>query len=348
MPAPPDGGLGTGGGASDLAPPPGRAPVPLVSRRLSRSALVGLVAWSALLFVRLDVGGALEFQAHLVLVAPLVLVPLLVDAALPFTFDDRVDPALVAASWLVLPGALAAAASFLVPAGTLAGALVLPWGLATVAVAGWGLRTAWDRWRVGGLDVPEGVLAVGLASLPGGAAWLFAARTGGEPGPLVALLGAAHVHYAAFAAAVWSGLLGRALAGRGVVFRRVHAAAAVGLVAGFWLGALGAAAGGGTLETLGGGVLAASAVATGGLGVALGPALNDRSAGLMVAVSGGALALAMGLSLTDAGLGPAGGAWTLPRHGWLDAVGFGLWGALGWRRLRPRPAPLVAGGVAPA
>ena len=24
--------------------------------------------------------------------------------------------------------------------------------------------------------------------------------------------------------------------------------------------------------------------------------------------------------------------WMLSRHGWLDGIGFGLWGALGWRR----------------
>ena len=333
--------------------------MPTVSRRLSRSALVGLVVWSGLLLVPLGGDGALELGAHLVLLAPLVLVPLYLDAALPFTVDRRTDPVLATASWLILPGALAAAASFLTPAGPLAGALVVPWGLATAAVAAWALRTAWRRWRGGGLGAPEAVLAVGLASLPGGAVWLFFARAGLDPGPygpLVVLLTAAHFHYAAFAAAVWSGLLGRALADRSAGLRRAHAASAAGLVVGFWLVAFGIAAsrgpaGGAVLETVGVVVLVVSAVATGGLGVALGPTLDDRWGGLMVAVSGASLAFAMGLSLwfnvgPRLGVGSPDVAWMLPRHGWLNAVGFGLWGALGWRRLRPRPAPPASAGVA--
>ena len=323
-----------------------------VSRRLSRSALVGLVVWSALLFMPVGGGGVMELGAHLVLLAPLVLVPLFVDAVL--SADGRADPLLRLASWSILPGALAAAASFLVPVGAVAGALVVPWGLATGAVAGWALRTAWRRHRAGGLDVAEGAIAVGLASVPGGAVWLFFARTGLDPGPygpLVVLLTAAHFHYAAFAAPVWSGLLGRALAGRGGALRRAHAASVVGLVVGFWLVAFGIAAsrgpaGGAILETIGVVVLVVSAVATGALGLAVGPTLGDRWGGLMVAVSGGALVLAMGLSLwfnvgPRLGIGSPDIAWMLPRHGWLNAVGFGLWGAIGWRRLRPGPAPLV-------
>ena len=347
--------FGAGGAVRSPAPTPpfGSAPVLVVSRRLSRSAFAGLVAWSALLFVPLEGGAALELGAHLVLLAPLVLVPLYLDAAVPFTFEARPDPVLSAASWLVLPGALAAAASFVVPVGAVAGALVALWGLATAAVAAWALRGAWARYRARTLDAPEAVLAVGLASLPGGAVWLFFARTGIDPGPygpLVVLLTAAHFHYAAFAAAVWSGLLGRALAGHGEGLRRAHAASAVGLVVGFWLVAFGIAAsrgpaGGAALETVGVVVLVVSAVATSVLGLVVGPTLGDRAGGLMVAVSGGALALAMGLALwfnvgPRLGVGSPDITWMLPNHGWVGAVGFGLWGALGWRRLRPRPAVL--------
>ncbi|MDT0630302.1 YndJ family transporter [Rubrivirga sp. S365] len=333
--------------------------MPALSRRLSRSALVGLVAWSALLFVPLAGGAAHELGAHLVLLAPLVLVPLYLDAALPASFERRTDPALAAASWLILPGALAAAGSFLVPVGMWAGALVVPWGLATAAVAVWALRGAWRRHQAGTLDAAEVVLAAGFASLPGGAVWLGFARAGIDPGPygpLVVLLTAAHFHYGAFAAAVWSGLLGRALPA-GSRLRPAWAATAAGLVVGFWLVAFGIAASGGpaggpALETVGVALLTASAMGTGALGVALGPTLADRWAGLMVAVSGGALALAMGLAVWFH-LGPRLGIaspdvlWMLPRHGWLNAVGFGLWGALGWRRLRPRPARAAAPAAPP-
>ena len=61
----------------------------------------------------------------------------------------------------------------------------------------------------------------------------------------------------------------------------------------------------------------------------------------MVAVSGGALALAMVLAgwfqFGDRlGLAPPDIAWMTARHGWRNAFGFGLWGALGWRRVRPQ------------
>ena len=331
--------------------------MPALSRRLSRSAFAGMVAWMALLFVPLGVGGGVTDEAaHLVLLAPLVLVPLYLDAAVPFSFGARAPRLLAAASWLLLPGALAAAASFLVPVGPVAGALVAPWGLATATVALWGLDRARDLWRSGGLDAAEAVLTAGLAALPGGAVWLFFSRAGIDPGPYgeaVVLLTAAHFHYAAFAAAVWSGLLGRALARPGL--RRAHAALALALVGGFWLVAAGIALGGGpvggaAVETVGVVVLAAGAVGMGGLGLAVAPALGDRTSALMVAVSGGALALAMGVAVwfhvgPRLGVGSPDVAGMLGPHGWLNAVGFGLWGALGWRRLRPRGRSVGGGGV---
>ena len=330
--------------------------MPALSRRLSRSAFAGMVAWMALLFAPLGVGGgAAEAAAHLVLLAPLVLVPLYLDAAVPFSFEARAPRLLAAASWLVLPGALAAAASVLVPAGALAGALVAPWGLATAAVALWGLDRARDLWQAGRLDAPEAVLTAGLAALPGGAVWLFLSRAGIDPGygEVVVLLTAAHFHYAAFAAAVWSGLLGRALAGRPGL-RRAHAALAAGLVGGFWLVAVGIALGGGpaggaAVETIGVVVLAAGAVGTGALGLAVAPGLGDRTSALMVAVSGGSLALAMAFAVwfhagPGLGVGSPDVVGMLAPHGWLAAIGFGLWGALGWRRLRPRPAAVEVAG----
>ena len=301
---------------------------------------------------------------HLVLLAPLVLVPLLLDAAVPVSFSERPSRLLEAASWLVLPGALAASAAFLVPrdaapvlvpAGGLAisitGVLVVPWGIATGLVAAWALRGIVQRARSARLDAPEAVLSAGLTMLPGGAVWLFVERSGIDPGAygaLVALLTAAHVHYAAFAVPVWSGLLGRALSREAPGLRRASALLGGGVVVGFWLVAVGIGQGRGPLggspvETVGVLVLTLSAVGVGVLGLVVAPRLGDRWSGAMVAVSGGALALAMALAFWFH-LGPRFRvdspdiAWMLQRHGWLNAVGFGLWGALGWRRLRPRPA----------
>lgn len=326
--------------------------MPALSRRLSWSAFVGLVVWAALLVAPLQTGSGLEeLTAYLVLLAPLVLVPLFLDAAIPASFSADVPRLLTVVSWALLPGAVAAAAAFLVPVGTASGALAVPWLVATSALALWAVRQAWSRLRDRRLGPSEAVLHVGLAALPGGAAWLLFARAGIDPGlygSLVVLLTAAHFHYGAFAAPVWSGLLGRVLVDRPPPLRRLNAVLGVGLVVGFWLVAAGITAGGrpaggSAAETAGAVVLTLSAVGTGLLGLSVAPSFGDRWAGVMVAVSGGALALAMGLALwSNLGARLVDGApdvaWMVPRHGWLVAVGFGLWGGLGWRRLRPRPA----------
>lgn len=323
-------------GASLPAPP---LPMPALSRRLSQSALVGLAVWAGLLFVPLGGGAGADLGAHLTLLGPLVLVPLYLDAALPASFAPSADPLLTAASWLILPGALSAAASFVVGPGALATALAAPWGAAAALVAAWGVRVAWRRLRAGTLDVPEAALAVGSVALVGGAAALAVAV---PSGPLVA----AYAGHGAFAVAVWAALLGRTLAGRGAGLRRAHAASAAGLAVGSGLAAVGAVApGGAALGAAGAAVAAASAAAMGALGLAVGPSLDDRAGGLMVAASGGALAVTAALALW---LAATAAADALGRYGWLSAVGFGLWGALGWRRFRPRPARAAGAGPARA
>ena len=317
--------------------------MPAVSLRLARSALVGMVVWMGLLFVGLAVApGPAEEVAHLVALAPLVLVPLFLDASVPASF--RPAPAsLRAASWLVGPGALGAAASLVVPAGALAGALAGLWLVAAAAVAWWALAEAVGQWRTGALGSAEAVLAVGWAMVPGGAVWLVLARAGVETGygELVGLLTATHFHYAGAFAAVWAGLLGRRVGPS-----RLHAALSAALVVGFWGVALGIAwgrapVGGSGLETVGVVALTLAAVAFGTWGVVEAGRVESRLSGLMVAVSGGALVLAMGLALwfhVGARLGGAAPdvGWMAARHGALNAYGFGLWGALGWRRLRPK------------
>ena len=229
----------------------------------------------------------------------------------------------------------------------MAGALVVPWALAAAAVAWWALAEGVRQWRAGGLDAPEALLALGWATLPGGAAWLFLGRAGIDTGygGLVDLLTAAHFHYAGALAAVWAGLLGRTLGPR---LRRVHAPLAVGLVLGFWGVAVGIAlsrgpAGGSPVETVAVVVLAVSAVGLGVLALIRAGGFESRASGGMVAISGGSLALALGLAVwfhvgTRAGTRAPAIDWMVDRHGWLVAFGFGLWGALGWRRIRPRPA----------
>lgn len=327
------------------------------SRLFTRAAFVGLVVWVALLFVPLpsaldgDLGGPLALATHLLLLAPLVLVPLYVDAAVPFTLDGRVDGALAVAARLIVPGSLAAAASVLVPTGAFAGGVAAVWLLPTLAVAVWGVRHVLRQRQARALMAPEAAIGAGLVVLPVGAVALVLARWGVDPepyGPLVMLLTAVHLHYAGFVAPLWAGLLGRALAGARPGGLAVYRPLALALVVGALLVALeiglGRSPGGGTLmETVGVIVWATGAIGLGVLGLLTAPRLESRGGSLMVAVSAGALILGMGLALWFT-LGPrlegeaVDVAWVLPRHGWLNAIGLGLWGALGWRQLRPRPA----------
>lgn len=303
-----------------------------------------MVAWVVLLFVPLATGsGAEEEAGHLVLMAPLVLAPLFLTASVPASFGAA-PRALSAVSWALLPGALGAAASLVVAPGPLAGALAALWLVpATVLAAWWVAGAVRDRARLG---AAEAALALGWATLPGGAVWLVLARSGADTGysSLVALLTAAHFHFAGAFVLIWAGLLGRTLAPR---WRPLHAGLVVGLVLGFWGVAAGIALGrgpanGSAVEAVGVALLCLSAVGTGVLGVVRAGRIEDRKTSVMLAVSGGSLVLAMGLAGwfqfgARLGLGQPDVGWMVARHGALNAYGFALWGALGWRRLRPRP-----------
>ena len=318
----------------------------MTSRRFLITAFLGALVWVLLLGMPLGVERGPEvLAARLLLLAPLVLVPLLLDAA-TVGGSSRV---LRAISWLLGPSALAVVASFLVPVGRAAGSLAAVWFVPTLLIAGWGARHALRLRRGGWLNAPEAVLAVGCLGLPGGAVWLVLTRAGIDPGPygsLVVLLTAVHFHYAAFVAPVWAALLGRATRRLLPAARRAFAVLGAGLVAGTPLVAVGIAlsgapAGAAPIETVGVVVLTASAIGLAVLGLVVAPRLAGRGAPLMVGVSAAAFLGAMALSLwfnVGARLGVASPdlLWMLPRHGWLGGVGFGLWGALGWRRAARR------------
>ena len=322
-------------------------PDPFVSRRLTRSAFLGVLVWMGLLFVPLSIGaGPMALGAHLLLLAPLVLVPLFLDAAA----SARPSRFVGWASYGLAPAALAFASSFLLPTGSVAALLVVPWAVVTGLIALDALGRVWALWTERRWDAAEVVLAAGFGMLPGGAVWALLSRAGIDPGPygeLVVLLTAVHFHYAAFVAQVWAGLLGRFVAEAGPVWRRVYAAFGMGVVVGTPLVAIGIAvsrgpAGGAPIETVGVVLLTVSAIGLGALGLAMAPRVDDRWAGVMLAVSSGSLVAAMGLALWfnvggRFGLASPDILWMLPRHGWLNAIGFGLWGALGWRRIRPLP-----------
>ena len=320
------------------------------SRRFAQAALAGLVVWCALLLVPLAPGvGVFGLTSRLVLLALLVVIPLLLGTACDVWGEDARP--LRWASRSALAAALLAAAAFLAPTGPRAGVFTLGWAAFSLLVSLEGMRRLLAMWKDGLWRAEEVVLALGMVALPGGAAWLAMARAGIDPGPygpLVVLLTAVHFHYAAVIAPLWAGFLGREIRQRWLAAHRAFAVLASAVVAGTPLVAFGIAlsqtpAGGSLPETFGVLLLTVGAIGIGVLALGLAPRLEDRWGGLFVGISGAALVLAMTLALwfhlgDRLGLGAPDVAWMVPRHGWLNGVGFALWGALGWRRLRPRAA----------
>ncbi len=331
------------------------------SRRFARAAFAGALVWCVLLWVPLAPGaGVFDLVSRLVLLAVLVVVPMLLESACDLWGNDSL--AMRLASRGVLAASLLAAAAFLAPTGPRAGVLTLAWGVVSLVVAAEGARRLLAMWRAGLWRAEEVVLSLGLAALPGGAAWLTMTRWGIDPGPygpLIVLLTAIHFHYAAVIVPLWAGFLGREIRQRWGGAHLAYTVLAGAAIAGTPLVALGIAlsrtpAGGTLAETLGVLLLTVGAIGLGVLALGIAPRMDDRWGGVFVGVSGGSLLLAMLLALWfhlgDAlGIGAPDVAWMVPRHGWLNGVGFALWGALGWRRLRPAGplAPEATPGTAP-
>ena len=311
------------------------------ARILTRSAVVGGLVWMGLLFAPLAVAGPLADVATVLLLGVLVVVPLALDVAATPSRDGRnAIPYRLAV--LVHPiGALGACASFFVPAGQTAAVLVAPWMLFTVFVALEGLRRLLEHIKTRTLSVHVLVTSVGFLYLPGGSGWLFLSRLGADPGPygeLIVLLTAVHFHFAAFVAPVWAGKLGSSAAADRSKTYPAFRVLGIGLVAGTPLVALGIA-GSPTIETIGVMLLTASAFGLGSMGLLQAPRFPDRPGAIMLGLSAASLCLAM-LWAFAFNLGPRFG-WPspdviamIPRHGWLNGVGFGLIGMLAWRRLR--------------
>ncbi len=224
-------------------------PADPVLRRLQSAALLGALAWLALLPVPVDGGGMSGAVSRWSMLALLVVVPLgmalLVearDASIGRASEDAQDPAradqrsgrdLPAGLGLLLPAAGGlASASLLMPTGPAAGILALPWiGLALGVTGHRGrqlLADALDRgdgsgrgrvmvslgWPARLADATwwaERCAWIALLWWSVGAAWLLATRLALDLGygALVARLTVAHFHYAGFGAAVLVVMAGR-------------------------------------------------------------------------------------------------------------------------------------------
>jgi hypothetical protein len=182
-------------------------------RWLDVSALGGAVAAIASLAVDITSPIALPLVDRLVVLGPLVVAPLAVEAGLrpwPTAPLERRLAALIART---LPFAAGAAlAATLLGTGPLAAVFATLWLIETLLIAALGLVRTLARGRS---PLHELAIDVGHLYLPIGAVWFLASRLRIELmgfGHVIVLLTAAHFHFAGLAAPVIAGQVGRLIA----------------------------------------------------------------------------------------------------------------------------------------
>jgi hypothetical protein len=205
-----------------------------MKRSFSWQSLVGGAAWLILVLWLRPAPLEIGWVNALLLLGSLVIVPLGLGLALRSPGAGAAFRPLRLAASLQFPCALLLAASFAVPAGPGAAALALPWLAVTGLIAFGGLARLWQR-RF--LPWAELCFDAGLLYLAVGGGWTVLA--GGEIRPLgfalpIVLLTAVHFHYAGFALPLLTGLAGRSL-GNGFLTR----SAALGVIAGVPMVAVG-------------------------------------------------------------------------------------------------------------
>ena len=220
---------------------------------------IGLAAWVVALVA---LPATVPLQARVLLLAPLVIVPRLLDAV---PLGSRLLPV---EAPLALTAALPLLAAVAIPVGPPAAVLAVPW---LALCAAFGLAAAWRGIRqLPSLLVPARAAELGLLAAFGflavAALFLFFDRLGFQPGgfsPDIILLTAIHFHFAGFGLLLVASLLAARRPRVGV--------AAVGLLVGIPVTAAGFVTGSTPLSAIG-------ALVTGlsGVGVAL-ALLVDRS-----------------------------------------------------------------------
>lgn len=183
----------------------------------------GAVFWAlALLLPLADAIGHVALVERIIALGPLVVVPL----ALSATSAPR--PPMWARIGLFFAALCVLVSMLWWPRGQIAAALVVPWIVATMALALSAARRLLARRGV--RPLAETCIDAGFIYLPVGALWLAASRLGFRPMSFsddIVLLTAAHFHYAGLAAPVVAGLAGRVLADASVRVRQAWSASAV-------------------------------------------------------------------------------------------------------------------------
>jgi hypothetical protein len=283
--------------------------------------------------------GQLTLVDLLLLLAPVVIVPL--GLRLVPLRGPRATRMLRLARLVQPAGAVAAVVAFLVPQGWTAGVIAIGW-LAPCALASLGgLLELVERrsWRPVSL-----VSAAALAYLSVGAAWLVASRAGIRLGfsPAIVELTGVHFHYAGFGATLLAALAVHALGSAGQTVRRVANTAALMVVVGTPLTAVGittksAAATIAGPVLLAGGILTIAAITA----FLITPALESAGARWLLRLSAAGVLLPMLLGVDYAvsrvfAIPALDLRWMAAIHGDLNALAFILPGLLGWTLLSDR------------
>ena len=313
-----------------------------MTRWTQTSAIWGTFVWLGLFAASLP-GGDLEAITRLLLLAILVLAPLCLSLVAPSDlFEQHYLPPYRATERVQPFAAMLALVSSLLRPGILAALLAAVWLAFTALVAWFGLhRFLSHRFT----RVEEVCIDAGLIYLPVGSVWLVLSRLGANPlgfSDTIVLLTAVHFHYTGFIAPVVAGMVGRQLAdvrpGASSMFR----VAAIGLIAGTPLVAIGI-----TFSPLV--EVAAVTMLVAGLlllsfltAFVIAPAIRSRAVRALLIVSPAASVVAM-LAAGAYGVGQFTGAPTptIPQmvaiHGWVNALGFALCGLIAWSIIRPKP-----------
>lgn len=240
--------------------------------------------------------------------------------------------------------ALAGGISLFLPVGLLAGAAASLWLIFTGLV---GLTGAARLVHARGSRHPlaNACLSAALLYLPVGGVWLALARLGVRPlgfSSTLVVLTAVHFHFVNLAALILTGLTGRPIETRRSGWPRLaFRGAAVGMLVDPLLLAAGhtltQVSGVRFLEAAAATLLALSLLVIATLSLRfIVPAAQAPLARGLLAVSDASVFLTMTLACAYA-LGNATGLWSISiaqmiaAHGWVNAVGFGCCGLLGWR-----------------
>ncbi|WP_253228304.1 MULTISPECIES: YndJ family protein [unclassified Haladaptatus] len=298
-----------------------------------RSALLGAVIW-LVVPVLISLGRI----AHLFLLAPLVLVPLVLPMLTP---DSRTPLHRIAI--LGQPfGAVLVALSFVFSPGLFAGVLVLPWLATTVTIALLGFARLLPR---GFRPLEELCLNAGLLYIAVGGCWLLISRLGANPlgfGDAIVFFTAVHFHYAGFALPVVVGVTGRAIDDDRI--RRFYRPIATVVVFGPGLIAIGISLSP-IVEVASVTVLTLSVMSF-ALLLILGVVPTRSNRRQQVSLIGAAVAVGismlfalgyglfqyLGTPITNLSIGRM-----VQIHGHLNALGFALLGIVGWRLSTPPP-----------